>query len=188
MFGSDEMAHYFMEEVRFMNALPESTVMEFILYNNWANQQVLQACLNLSEEQLATIIPGAYGTIRDTLQHIIEGEEFYVELLTGRRPQPSFQWGAKPGVPEMRDYGARVGNALVDAIHRIRPTDRVHEEGEGATFHYQALAVFIQIVNHGVEHRTNITTILNQAQPAPPAVDGWGYLSAHLDRFDYEVS
>ena len=57
-----------------MNALPESTFMEFILYNNWANEQVLLACQNLSEEQLAALIPGAYGTIHDTLGHIIRGE------------------------------------------------------------------------------------------------------------------
>jgi uncharacterized damage-inducible protein DinB len=171
-----------------MDALSESTFMEFILYNNWANQQVLQACQNLSEDQLATMIPGAYGTIRDTLQHIIQGEAFYVGLLTGNRPQPPFQWEARPGLAEMRDYATQVGNALVDAINHIRPTDLVHEEEQGNKFHYQALAVFIQIINHGVEHRTNITTILNQGQSSPPAVDGWGYLSAHPDRFDYEVS
>jgi uncharacterized damage-inducible protein DinB len=53
-----------------MDARSESTFMEFILYNNWANGQVLQACQNLSEDQLAAMIPGAYGTICDTLEHI----------------------------------------------------------------------------------------------------------------------
>ncbi len=48
-------------------------------------------------------------------------------------------------------------------------------------------AVFIPIINHVVEPRTNITTILSAEQYTPPAVDGWGYLSAHLDRFNYEV-
>lgn len=170
-----------------METLPETTLAEFIRYNNWANQQVFEACQKLSEDRLAATLSGSYGTIRDTLKHIIEGEEFYVELLTGHRPQPSFQWEARPSLAEMRDYATQVGNTLADAIHHIRPTDRVHEEDQGNTFHYQALAVFIQIINHGVEHRTNITTILSAEQHTPPAVDGWGYLSAHLDRFDYEV-
>ena len=170
-----------------METLPETTLAEFIRYNNWANQQVFEACQKLSEDQLAATMPGSYGTIRDTLQHIIEGEEFYVGLLTSHRPQPPFQWEARPSLAEMRDYATQVGNALVDAIHHIRPTGRVQEEDQGNTFHYQALAVFIQIINHGVEHRTNITTILSAEQHTPPAVDGWGYLSAHLDRFDYEV-
>jgi len=44
-----------------------------------------------------------------------------------------------------------------------------------------------QIMNHGVEHRTNITTILNQGLQTPPDVDGWGYLAALPDRFDYKA-
>lgn len=171
-----------------MEALPETTLAEFIRYNNWANQQMLEACQKLNEDQLAATMPGAYGTIRDTLEHIIDGEAFYVGLLTGNRPQPPFQWEARPGLAEMRDFATQVGNALVDAINHIRPTDRVLEEDQGNKFHYQALAVFIQIINHGVEHRTNITTILSAGQHTPPGVDGWGYLSAHPDRFDYEVS
>ena len=144
-----------------MHALPETTMAEFIRYNNRANQQVLEACQKLTEDQLAATMPSAYGTIRDTLEHIIEGEAFYVGLLTGNRPQPPFQWKASPGLAEMRDYATHVGNALVDAINHIRPTDRIDEEDQGNTFHYQAPAVFIQIINHGVEHRTNITTILS---------------------------
>jgi uncharacterized damage-inducible protein DinB len=171
-----------------MNELPEKTMTELILYNNWANQQVLATCQKLNEDQLAATMPGAYGSIRHTLEHIIEGEAFYVGLLTGNRPKPPFQWEARPGFAEMRDYATQIGDALVDAINHIRPTDRVHEEAQGNTFHYRALAVFIQIIDHGVEHRTNITTILSAGQHTPPAVDGWGYLSAHPQRFDYEVS
>ena len=167
-----------------MNAPSESTFMEFILYNNWANQQVLQACQNLSEDQLATMIPGAYGTIRDTLEHIIRGEEYYISLLTSSRPQPLFKWEDRPSLAVMTTYATQVGKVLVDIAQRTYPTDQVTEEGEGKQFHYQALAVFIQIINHGIEHRTNITTILNHGMQKPPQVDGWGYLNAHPDRFE----
>lgn len=167
-----------------MNARSESTFMEFILYNNWANQQVLQACQNLSEDQLAAMIPGAYGTIRDTLGHIIRGEAHYLRLLTGSSPQPHFQWEAQPGLVEITVYATQVGKALVDTAERVRPTDQVVEEADGKLFYYHALALFIQIINHGIEHRTNITTILNQGLQTPPEVDGWAYLDAHPDRFD----
>ena len=166
-----------------MDTLSGSTFTEFILYNNWANKQVLQACQNLSEDQLATMIPGAYGTIRDTLEHIIQGEEYYVELLTGSRPKPPFEWKAKPGLAEMTAYAAQIGKTLVDVSQSILPTAQVTEEDQGKQFHYHALAVFIQIINHGIEHRTNITTILNQGLQPPPAVDGWGYLETYPERF-----
>jgi uncharacterized damage-inducible protein DinB len=169
-----------------MDTLPETALAEFVRYNNWANQQLLEACQNLSEDQLAATVPGSYGTIRATLAHIITGEEFYVELLTGQRPQPPFRWDATPGLDEMKGYAAQVGDALVDAINHVGPRDRICENDQGKKFWYKALAVFIQIINHGVEHRTNITTILSANQHAHPDVDGWGYLSAQPDRFDLE--
>lgn len=129
-------------------------------------------------------MPGAYGTIRDTLEHIIRAEAGYVRLLTGNRPQPPFNWEDRPGLTEMAAYAAQVGQELMDAANRIQPTARVHQEWQGQKLDYQALVVFIQIINHGVEHRTNITTILHQGQQTPPDVAGWGYLWAHLDRFE----
>ena len=145
---------------------------------------MLQACQNLSEDQLAAMIPSAYGTIRDTLGHIIRAEAHYLRLLTGSCPQPLFKWEDWPSLAEMTAYAAQVGEALVDMAQRTLPTDQVVEEDEGNQFRYQALAVFIQIINHGIEHRTNITTILNQGLQTPPDVDGWGYLNAHPDRFE----
>lgn len=168
--------------------LPETTLAELIRYNNWANQQVLAACEQLDEAQLAATLPGSYGTIRDTLAHLIRAEAFYVSILTGQRPLPPFQWDAKPGVVEMREYAVQVGEALVNAIAHLGPTDLVYEEEEGKKFHYQAVVVFIQIINHGVEHRTNITTILSAGQQTPPEVDGWNYMFAYPDRFEYVVS
>lgn len=170
------------------DTLPETTLAELIRYNNWANQQVLEACQELDEEQLAATMPGSYGAVRDTLEHIIRGEAFYVSLLTGRRPPPPFRWEDGPSIADMRAYAAEVGRALVEAIEQVRPADRVSEEDDGHQYHYQALAVFIQIINHGVEHRTNVTTILSAEGHTPPDVDGWGYLSAFPERFAYEVS
>jgi len=167
-----------------MDAQTESTFLEFILYNNWANQKVLQACQNLIEEQMDAKIPGAYGTIRETLSHIIRAEAHYLKLMTGSFPQPPFDWEARPAINEVADYAAQVGNALVEMSQRTRPNDQVVEEVKGKQYHYQALAVFIQIINHGVEHRTNITTILNQGLLTPPEVDGWAYLDAYPERFD----
>ena len=167
-----------------MEARPDTMLAEFVHYNNWANRQVLDACQKLSEGQLAVAMSGAYGTVRDTLEHIIRSEAGYVALLTGTRPDPPFKWEARPGVDEMTAYAAQVGQALEDAAYRLAPTDHVYQEWQGRKVHYEALAVFIQIVNHGIEHRTNITTILSHEQQPRPDVDGWGYLWAHTDRFD----
>jgi uncharacterized damage-inducible protein DinB len=166
---------------------PEATLVELIRYNNWANAQVLAACRQLSRDQLAATAPGTYGSIHRTLGHIIAAEADYVDRLTGAGPQPPFQWQDGPSPAEISDFAGQVAAALLDAVQRIPPTHTVHEEEDDETFDYQAGALFIQIVNHGIEHRTNVTTILAGLDLPAPEVDGWAYLSAHPDRFEMKV-
>lgn len=166
-----------------METQPESTLIELIRYNNWANAQVFDACRRLSAQQLNAAAPGAYGTIRDTMEHIIRAETSYIGRLTGDRPQPPFTWRAQAAPDELAAFAGSVAAALLDAVRLIPPDHMVHEEEDGNTIDYTAQALFIQIINHGIEHRTNITTILSGLGLTAPEVDGWGYLFSHPDRF-----
>jgi uncharacterized damage-inducible protein DinB len=167
-----------------MENQPESTLVELIRYNNWANAQILAACQKLAADQLAAAAPGTYGTIRDTLEHIIRAEADYVGRMMGNRPQPSFKWEDQPALADLSAYAEQVAGALLDAVQRIPPTRLVHEEEDGLFIDYQARHLFMQAINHGIEHRTNITTILSSLGLPAPEVDGWGYLFSHPDRFE----
>lgn len=171
-----------------MEYQPETMLIEFIRYNNWANHQILQACQNLSDTQLDTALPGTYGTIRHTLLHLIWAEADYVGRLTGARPYPPFKKGEQPTVAGLSAFASDVAPALLDAIQRIPPHHIVHEEEDGTTFEYQARGLFIQIINHGIEHRTNITTILSSLGLPVPELDGWGYMEAHPSQFAMKLS
>ena len=171
-----------------METQPEPTLVELIRYNNWANAQVIAACQTLAPDQLAATTSGAYGTIRDTLGHIIRAEASYVGRLTGARPQPPFKWNDQPALADVSTFAGQVAGALLDAIKRIPPTYIVHEEEDGNTIDYQARLLFIQVINHGIEHRTNITTILSGLGLPAPEVDGWSYLFSHPDRFELKES
>ncbi len=166
-----------------MDPKPEPTLVELIRYNNWANAQVFAACQMLTPDQLATSAPGAYGSIHATLGHIIAAEADYIHRLTGAGPQPSFQWEDRPALDEIYAFSSIVASALLDAVQRVPPDHNVHEEEDGNTIDYQASLLFIQAINHGIEHRTNITTILSGIGLSAPEVDGWGYLFSHPGRF-----
>ncbi len=163
---------------------PETTLVELIRYNNWANAQILAICQKLTADQLATAAPGTYGTILDTLGHIIRAEADYVGRITSNRPQPPFKWEGQPALADISAFATQVADALLDVVQRIPPTQMVHEEENGLTMDYQARHLFMQAINHGIEHRTNITTILASLGIALPEMDGWGYLFAHADRFE----
>jgi uncharacterized damage-inducible protein DinB len=173
-----------LQEIPSLEPQPETTLVELIRYNNWANTQVLAACQKLTADQLAAATPGAYGNIRDTLEHIIRAEADYVGRLTGDRPQPSFKWEDQPALADLSAFASQVAIALLDAVQRIPPTHLVHEEEDGLFLEYQARHLFMQAINHGIEHRTNVTTILSGLSLPAPEVDGWGYLFSHQDRFE----
>jgi uncharacterized damage-inducible protein DinB len=166
-----------------MENQPETTLIELIRYNNWANAQIIATCEKLTADQLAATAPGTYGSIHRTLGHVIHAEADYIGRLTGDRPEPPFKWEDGPGIAELSAFAAQVADALLDAAQRIPPSHMVHEEEDGLYLDYHARHLFIQTINHGIEHRTNITTILSGLGLAAPEVDGWGYLSTHPDRF-----
>lgn len=171
-----------------MEPQAETTLIELIRYNNWANAQVIAACQALGPGQLAAAMPGAFGDIRATLEHLIHAEASYIGRITGNRPQPPFHWGEQAPLEAVAAFAARVAEALLDTVRRTPPTYLVHEEEDGNTIDYHARLLFIQVINHGVEHRTNITTILSSLGLAAPEVDGWGYLFSHPDRFALQES
>ena len=85
---------------------------EFLRYNRWANLALLDACSGLSDEQLVSGLPGAYGTVYDTFVHIIRAEAGYCRTLTKVRLAPPFAWDSRPALAAMRPYAEQVGSAL----------------------------------------------------------------------------
>jgi uncharacterized damage-inducible protein DinB len=166
-----------------MQNQPEPTLVELIRYNNWANAQILAICEKLTDDQLATAAPGTYGTIHRTLGHMIAAEADYIGRITGNRPQPSFKWEDGLALADIATFASHVADALLDVVQHTPPPKIVREEEDGLFIEYEARHLFMQAINHGIEHRTNITTILAGLGIALPEMDGWGYLFAHPDRF-----
>jgi uncharacterized damage-inducible protein DinB len=167
-----------------MTHQPESTLLELIRYNQWATQQLLMICMGLDESQLTTPIPGAYGTVRRTFDHLLQAEADYIGRITGTRPAPPFRWEDGTSLEQLHAFAGQLGQAFRDVIERVPPTQNVHEEENGLTMDYHARHLFMQVITHGIEHRVNITTHLNALGVALPELDSWGYLFAHAERFD----
>lgn len=166
---------------------PEPTMLEFFLYNHWANQALLGICISLSDEIITASIPGAYGSIRDTFAHILKAQISFLKRIHEVYPEPDFKWEDNPSLSQMMAYEAVLTKALLDTLQRVPPTRNVHEEGGGWTFDYQARLIFMSVVYHGIAHRTDITTVLNDKGVSLPELDVWGYQSAYPERFQARV-
>ena len=51
----------------------------------WATLRLLDACLELSPEELQTSVPGTYGSILDTQRHLVGSDASYLFVTTGGR-------------------------------------------------------------------------------------------------------
>ena len=80
-----------------------------------------------------------------------------------------------PTVPSLDEIGrtaAAVGERAL-AVARDDDATRVIDMGGGE--HSTVGVVLAQLVHHGNEHRTQITTILGANGIEPPPVSAWGY-------------
>ena len=165
----------------------EPTMIEFFQYNHWANQELMGICIGLGDEIITASNPGSYGSIRDTFAHILEAEISFLKRIHEVYPEPDFKWEDNPSLSQMMAYEASLNKALLDTLQHVPAHQNVHEEGDGWTFDYQARLIFMSVVYHGIAHRTDITTVLNNKGVSLPELDVWGYQSAYPERFQSRV-
>jgi uncharacterized damage-inducible protein DinB len=157
-----------------------SILAEFFRHNLWANLQLLDVCVGLSDEQLDTGAVGTFGCIRDTWIHLIAAEEGYLARLTGQEPQNRLRSGSPfPGFIELRRRAHHTGDALIDVANR-EPEGRIlRGTWRGEAYVIPAAILLLQTINHGTEHRAQISMILTQLGIEPPEVDAWMYHDTH---------
>ena len=149
-----------------------TTLTELFRHNRWANERLLEACRNLSEEQRATAVDGTYGELGNTLTHIASGESFYLELLTGWEPPVSWESpGPWPGIDALLERARFTGDRLCELADGADP-DALVDRGDAQV---PTSVVLVQVINHSNEHRAHAATILTQLGIEPPLIDGWNF-------------
>lgn len=144
-------------------------------HNTWANGAIIEFCRGLDPAAHASVSPGTYGTIERTLQHLIGAQQWYTQLLTGELIGPRLRRdGPTPALEELATIAAATGERLISVAESDDPARRIEmSPGEGR--HSTVGVILAQLVHHGNEHRTQITTILGANGIEPPPLSGWGY-------------
>lgn len=153
---------------------------DFFRHNLWANLRLLDACAQLSDAQLDATAQGLYGSVRQTLMHMLSSEEGYAQAVTGSATTPLLKDISQfPGFDELRRRAELSGDALVTLAERAEQADvdRILHL-DGGTYDAPVIIVLIQAINHGVDHRSQIATLLTQQGITPPDLDGWSYNDA----------
>jgi uncharacterized damage-inducible protein DinB len=157
----------------------DSILVHFFRHNTWANLLLLNACAGLSETQLDARAVGTYGSIRDTLVHIVGAQENYLARLTGEPPQNPLRRGEPfPGVADLRERVQRTSEGLADAAGSLAPGTILTGVWRGEPYELPVEVVLLQAINHATEHRSQVAAILTQEGITPPEMDSWSYHDA----------
>lgn len=145
---------------------------EIFRHNRWANERLLEACRNLTDEQRAATVEGTYGELGHTLIHIVRAESWYLNLLTGW--EPPVRWeipGPWPGIDALLERTRFTGDQLAEVADRLDPETIIEIDDDKVP----TSVVLVQVINHATEHRSQAATILTQLGIEPPPVDGWNF-------------
>ena len=61
-------------------------LVELFRHKTWATLGLIEGCQGLEEQALDATTPGTYGSIRETLHHLVGSDESYLATVTGERP------------------------------------------------------------------------------------------------------
>ena len=145
-------------------------------HNAWANLKLLDFCEQLSEEQLDATAIGCFGSIRDTLCHIVGGEMSYVERVNGKLPPTPFSEDQFPGFAALKDVARWTNDELLQLALSAREDTNVREGDARNVYEYRLASLMVQAINHATEHRAQIATIITQLGLEPPDMSGWQYM------------
>jgi uncharacterized damage-inducible protein DinB len=142
----------------------------------WANSRLLDVCEELEDIALEATATGTYGSVRDTLVHMLAAEERYLRATIDYDPGEPLREGTFPGFGVLRERAVESGEALIDLAER-EIGDRIisGEHPVRGKFAIPVSTFLAQAINHATEHRSQVCTVLTQQGIDPPVLDVWTF-------------
>ncbi len=150
-------------------------IRELYNYNEWANQRVISSVTPLTHEMFTRSMGNSFGSVRDTLAHILGAEWIWLERWLGRSPKALLSASDFPTVQALQQRWATVRHDQNQYIQTLVP-DRLQDEvsytnTRGERYAYALWRQMVHVVNHSSYHRGQITTLLRQIGGEPVSTD-----------------
>jgi uncharacterized damage-inducible protein DinB len=145
-------------------------------HHTWATLVLLDACAGLTDEQLATTVPGTFGSIIGILRHTVAADAGYLGLLAPDEVAPIDEEDAL-GIAELRATMATCGDGWDRLLARDPDgtADVTRHRDDGSTSTAPLSIRLAQVVHHGTDHRSQVCTALTTLGIEPPEIDVWAY-------------
>jgi uncharacterized damage-inducible protein DinB len=155
--------------------MAEPMLEDAFAHHVWATITLIDVCLSLEPRELETAVPGTYGSIIDTMRHLVGADANYLFAMGG---------GTTPRVEEeqldlsgMRAVMGEHGDAWASVLREdLDPSEvLVRRRDDGSETHAPSSIRLAQVLHHGTDHRSQICTALTAIGVEPPAIDVWDF-------------
>jgi len=157
--------------------MTESLLSDAFSHHTWATLRLFDTCRNLDTGQLATAVPGTYGSIIDTLRHLVGADSSYLYALTGGRAAPVDESGMSVAELQVVMEANRDAWGSLLAQELDPDTVVVRHRDDGSESRAPLGVRLAQAIHHGTDHRSQVCTTLTTLGVEPPEIDVWDFAS-----------
>lgn len=150
------------------------TLSDLYAYNTWANARVFAICRDVELAQLDADAPGTYGTITETLKHLVLVEAVYALMLEDK-PRPAADARDEFLAHDLiwfAETAARAGQRYADLL--ATASDTFYTEPLNVPWFTFALTKhdgLLQVLSHSAQHRAQVFSVLGQHGIEVPDLD-----------------
>ena len=152
---------------------------EMFHYNAWANQTLFSALRDLTPQQLDTHVPGASGSLREVILHIVGAQQTFILRTVGRQHEGELHRNSPwPGMQQLLDLLDSTDRRLIEIAQHLDDKQEVDLPYQGVSYRFPTRFFLVHALTHSVEHRTELKFALAHLGIDTPDLDAWHYATA----------
>jgi uncharacterized damage-inducible protein DinB len=152
-------------------------------YSAWANAKLLAVVAQLTPEQFTQRVAGAYGSIRNTLVHVLSAEWGWLDRCGGHPRGARLSPDDFPTADHLITAWQRVDAWMRDFLGGLTDEDLARDVefklGDGPPVSLRRGELLRHAVLHAVHHRGQVAVLLREIGCAPGNFDYLIYATEH---------
>ncbi|HYM23255.1 MAG TPA: DinB family protein [Vicinamibacterales bacterium] len=143
-------------------------------YGYWANGKILPVVAQLTPEQFTRQVAGSYGSVRNTMVHMMSAEWGWMDRCGGPPRGPALKADDYPTPATVIDRWRIVERDMRAFLAKLTDADldRSVEFAFGGPTHVRTVCQLLRhAANHGVHHRGQVALLLRALGVVPGNVD-----------------
>ncbi len=130
-----------------------------LIHHRWANDRLLDACAQLTDEQLDHEFEMGVGSLRKTLTHMAGAIRGWGDLLAGREQRPRLEELAL-SIAQLRELFDEVTTDFENSA-RTNPNEGIATGSRGGnSYSFTRGGVLTHVMTHAVHHRAQCLNML----------------------------